>query len=297
MTATATSSRRRMPEATPAPTSVVALGGPGDGTYLYAVEMATNTFPEHLPPSREHAELDRALGRLAAARLDVGSEVGHGGWCSGVLGSSASSVPRDAGATLLGAQDGEPAQQDAQERATPSQGGPARDLDGRDPWAGVPGLRHVPGQIPGEVWGRLRMSPKRSRRTADVLRFPGRALDPLADDQPDRIDLCDDPATSSPDQGQRHTEGKPDDDVQARRSRSEEMAAPARLGTVNACSRRKGFRGRSAAGRRLIHLLGTQHLTIPLSRLGNLLSTVRDQRRPCVPANPRFRGADSASGS
>src|SRR5579871_1080298 len=107
------------------------------------------------------------------------------------------------------------------------------------------------------------MSPKRSRRTADVLRFPGRALDPLADDQPDRIDLCDDPATSSPDQGQRHTEGKPDDDVQARRSRSEEMAAPARLGTVNACSRRKGFRGRSAAGRRLIHLLGTQHLTIP----------------------------------
>src|SRR5262249_45948711 len=96
------------------------------------------------------------------------------------------------------------------------------------------------------------MPPQRSRRAADVLRFPGRALDPLADDQPDRIDLCDHPATPSPDQGQRHTEGESDDAVQARPGCSEKMAAPARLRAVNACSGRKGFPGWSVTGRRLI---------------------------------------------
>src|SRR5215471_14556733 len=96
------------------------------------------------------------------------------------------------------------------------------------------------------------MSPQGSRGTADVLRFPGRALDPLADDQPDRIDLCDHPVTPSPDQGQRHTEGESDDDVQARPGSSKAMAAPAWLGTLNACSGRKGFRGWSVTGRRLV---------------------------------------------
>src|SRR6516162_7295675 len=98
------------------------------------------------------------------------------------------------------------------------------------------------------------MSAQRSTGVVDVLRFPGRALDPSADDQPDRIDLCDHPATPSPDQGQRHTEGESSDDVQARPSRSEEMAASAWLRTVGACSRREDFRGWSVAGRRLIRL-------------------------------------------
>src|SRR5579871_5759401 len=96
------------------------------------------------------------------------------------------------------------------------------------------------------------MPPQRSRGAADLLRFPGGALDPLADHQPDRIDLCDDPATPSSDQGQRHAQGKPDDDVQARPGCSEAMAAPAWLGTDNACSGRKGFRGWSVTGRRLV---------------------------------------------
>src|ERR1700688_977392 len=96
------------------------------------------------------------------------------------------------------------------------------------------------------------MSPQGPRGAADVLRFPGGALDPPADDQPDRIDVRDDPATPSSNQGQRHTEGEPDDDVQARPGRSKEMAAPARLGTAAACSGRKDFRGWSVTGRRLI---------------------------------------------
>ena len=107
-------------------------------------------------------------------------------------------------------------------------------------------------QISGKVRRRLRMSPQGSRGIANVLRLPGGALDPPADDQPDRIDLCDDPATPSPDQGQRHTESEPDDDVQARPSRSEEMAAPAWLGTSDAYSARKDFRGWSVTGRRLV---------------------------------------------
>ena len=38
----------------------------------------------------------------------------------------------------------------------------------------------------------------------DLLRLPGRALDPFADDEPDRIDVRDDPATAPPNQGKRH---------------------------------------------------------------------------------------------
>src|SRR5262245_42281588 len=96
------------------------------------------------------------------------------------------------------------------------------------------------------------MSPQGSRGAADLLRFPGGALDPLADDQPDRIDLCDDPATPSSDQRQRHTQGEFNDDVQARPGCAEEMAATTWLGAVDACAGRKDFRGWSVTGRRLV---------------------------------------------
>ena len=62
-----------------------------------------------------------------------------------------------------------------------------------------------------------------SRRAADVLRLPGRALGSLANDEPDRIDVRDDSASSSKDQRQRHPTSKLGDDVQARSISLQEM--------------------------------------------------------------------------
>src|SRR5262245_61480980 len=125
------------------------------------------------------------------------------------------------------------------------------------------------------------MSPQGSRGAADLLRFPGGALDPLADDQPDRIDLCDDPATPSSDQRQRHTQGEVNDDVQARPGCAEEMAATTWLGAADAGAGRKDFCGWSATGRRLVQ---------------TSWNTTFDNTSPAAAAPPRHRPRSRSCG-
>ena len=66
------------------------------------------------------------------------------------------------------------------------------------------GVRPVRGDLRGQVPQGDRVPGEGSRRAADLLRLPGRALDAPADDQPDREHVRHGAPAASPDQGQRH---------------------------------------------------------------------------------------------
>src|SRR5438128_6780475 len=81
-------------------------------------------------------------------------------------------------------------------------------------------MAYAAGEVPGQIRRGLRMFAERSRGAPGVLRLPGGALETSAGDESDRIDLCDDSATSPPHERQRHQEDELGDDVQAGPSRS-----------------------------------------------------------------------------
>ena len=83
----------------------------------------------------------------------------------------------------------------------------------------------------------------------DVLRLPGRALDPLADDQSHREHVRHGAPAASPDQGQRLTHGLPDDGLQADAVRRQEMAAPERLKLLARRDRRSSIHRRNQTPR------------------------------------------------
>src|SRR5262249_14779527 len=85
-----------------------------------------------------------------------------------------------------------------------------------------------------------------------VLRFSSRALEALEDDEPNRINVRNDPIASSSNKGKRHQEDEPGHDVQAGQSRSEEMAAAERPRASGPLASRESFCGWCSAGRRLI---------------------------------------------
>lgn len=92
-------------------------------------------------------------------------------------------------------------------------------------------------------------------RALDVLRLPGGALEALADDEPDRIGVRDDPAAASPDEGQRLTPHEPGDDVQAGPVGLGPLAEAQRPSADHAAFGGQEVRGRNPAGRRLTEIL------------------------------------------
>ena len=144
---------------------------------------------------RERAELDGAAARSQAARPGGGPEAGCRRWGTGILGGVAKGVRRNARAALLGAQDGQRAQQDAQEPAAEGQGRPPRDLAGRDPQGGKQAFDHFLEKYRAKYDAACECSGQGSRRAADLLRLPGRALEAPANHQSDRVDVRDDSLT------------------------------------------------------------------------------------------------------
>src|SRR5262245_52334021 len=96
------------------------------------------------------------------------------------------SMAENARAALLGAQDGERARQAADEPAAEGQARLAGDLDGRDEGGGLCRVRHLHRGLRAEIREGHRLPGERSRRAARLLRFPRRALEASADDEPDR---------------------------------------------------------------------------------------------------------------
>ena len=80
---------------------------------------------------------------VPGAGLELDPQAGDRRRGLGLLEGLAEGLPHDAGATLLGAQDGQRAGQAAQGRAAEGQGDAARDLDGRDEGGGREGVRPV----------------------------------------------------------------------------------------------------------------------------------------------------------
>jgi hypothetical protein len=81
---------------------------------------------------------------------------------------------------------------------------------------------------------------------------PCRALEAPEDDEPDRINVRNDPLASSSNQGKRHAENEPDHDVQAGSSRSEEVAPTERSRAFGTSASRESVFGWCVAGRCLI---------------------------------------------
>ena len=77
----------------------------------------------------------------------------------------------------------------------------------------------------GEIPKGRRVPDEGSRSSPGLLRLPRRALDSLADDQPDRIHVCYGAAANKTDQGVRLTGRLPHDGLQANAIGIEEVEA------------------------------------------------------------------------
>ena len=108
--------------------------------------------------------------------------------------------------------------------------------------------------------------------TARVLRLPSRALEALENNQPNRVDVRNDSAPSSPHKRMRNQAGQPHDDVQVSQIRREEMAATKRTRANHLAFGRKEIRQRRAAGRRLTDDLKTRLLRISRTRVATRCS-------------------------
>ena len=162
---------------------------------------------------------------VKARGLGDRSEVGDRRRGVGLLEGPQASVSEDPGATLLGPQDGQRAGQAAEAAPGGSEGETARHLDGRHEGTCEPGVRPVREDLRGEIPEGRRVPDEGSRSSLGLLRLPGRALDSLADDQPDRIHLRHGAATNETDQGERLSDRLPDDGLQADAIGIEEMEA------------------------------------------------------------------------
>ena len=152
-------------------------------------------------------------------------------------------------------------------------------------------FRPLPGEVRCEVRGGVQRSRQGPGRPPGILRLPGRALGPPADDQPDREHLRDDPPAASPHEGQRLEEGESHDDVQARSVRQPTLAKTQRSSPTCSCSRRKNLHRRSPAERRLIQDRSTQLLTIAQHPGGERsVRRMTNSIRPFVAASQQSHG-------
>src|SRR5262249_45146982 len=99
-------------------------------------------------------------------------------------------------------------------------------------------VRPVRGDLRGQVRQGDGLPAQGSRGVTGLLRLPGPALDPPADDEPDRIDVRHGAAADDQDEREWQPVGLPDDGVQADGSGLEEVAAVERLAAANEGDRR-----------------------------------------------------------
>src|SRR5262245_7902878 len=99
----------------------------------------------------------------------------------------------------------------------------------RDESGGGEGVRLVRGDLPGEVRQGDGVPGQGPGGVTSVLRLPGRALDALADDQPDRIDVRYRAVADGQDEGEWFEVGLLDHGVQADGGGLEELAVVERL--------------------------------------------------------------------
>jgi len=123
------------------------------------------------------------------------------------LGRSPGGLPDDQGAAVLGSQDGQRPQQDAEGPSGKGEERPSPDLARRDQGDGDQGLRPLPGEVRCEVRGGVQLPLQESRRASGLLRLPGGTLGSRADHQPHRKHLLHDPPAASTHEGQRLEEG------------------------------------------------------------------------------------------
>ena len=124
-----------------------------------------------------------------------------------------------------------------------SQAGAARHLSCRESADG--GGRSGPFQEPirEEVSQSGRVPGKRPPSAAGFLRLSGRALGALADDEPDRVHLCDGPFAAATNEGLWQPRSVVNDGLHAGPPSRAPLATPERFGSDCSCLRGKGFQG------------------------------------------------------
>ena len=98
--------------------------------------------------------------------------------------------------------------------------------------------------VEDEVSQSGRVPGKRPQSAAGFLRLSGRALGALADDEPDRIHLCDGPIAAATNEGLRQPGGIVNDGLHAGPPGRAPLATPERFGSDCSCLRWKGIQGR-----------------------------------------------------
>ena len=99
------------------------------------------------------------------------------------------------------------------------------------------------------------------------LRLSGRALGALADDEPDRVHLCDGPFAAATNEGLWQPRSVVNDGLHAGPPSQAPLATPERFGSDCSCLRGKGFQGWiDGSGKTPPDLAHPQHLTISRRR-------------------------------
>ena len=180
------------------------------------------------------------LEDLKRQGLDLGPKLAVG---DGVLGGFEEGLSGHRRAALLGPQNGQRAQQAAQEHAGQGQASPPRHLSCRE--SSDSGESSGPFQelIRKEVSQSGRVPGERPRGAAGFLRLSGRALDALADDESDRVHLCDDPIAAAANERMRQPGSFVDDGLHAGPPGRAPLAAPERFRSDRSCLRWKGIQG------------------------------------------------------
>ena len=124
--------------------------------------------------------------------------------------------------------------------------GPGRDLERRGPRPRPPRRRRVQAGLRRQVPQGRREDHRRPRRAAGVLRLPGRALDPPAHHEPDRVDLRHRPAPHQGHQGPGLEGRRPRHGVQAHRVRPGPLARRQRTPPRRPRPRRRPLQQRQA---------------------------------------------------
>ena len=114
------------------------------------------------------------------------------------------------------------------------------------------------GRVPG----------KRPPSAAGFLRLSGRALGALADDEPDRVHLCDGPIAAATNEGLRQPGGIVNDGLHAGPPDRAPLATPERFGSDCSCLRWKGIQGRFDGS-------GERRLTSPSTTFDNISGFIR----------------------
>src|SRR5437870_2064350 len=167
--------------------------------------------------------------RSQAARTCDGAGTGGRRRCTRLLESTSRGLAQNPRATLLGAQDRQRPQQATEEFTRQSQASAPEHLDGRDQEGRRNRLRYFRGNLRHEIRQGGRMFDQGSRRAARLLRLPCRALDALANDQPDREHLRNRPPSNDKVERMPLEQDGAWHDLQARTVSRDELASPARL--------------------------------------------------------------------